>query len=197
MFQLDDATAKVANFNPRAEKHGDDNVTAGDIKIVTTVSNGVLDHFSKHLRTALYRKALKGEQQDLIEGGDALVAVKFPRIGAIAWDEEFPGYEIEIGGGLGLAEPLVLVDVTLKKFRFEPLEGGSVAVTFSAICHPDAEEAGQLCQLIQNDVQLTVRPPTKPAQQPEPDVGDTLDQQDAADADAEAQRLIEAGRQAA
>ena len=194
MFQLDDATAKVANFNPRAEKHGEDNVTAGDIKIVATVSNGVLDYFNKHLRAALYRKALAGEQQDLIEGGNALVAVKFPRLGAIAWDEDFPGYEIELGGGLGLTEPLVLVDVTLKKFRFEPLEGGSVAVTFSAICHPDAEEAGLLCQMIQNDVQLTVRPPTKQGQQKPTD---SLDLQDDADAADEAARLMDAGKKAA
>lgn len=196
MFQLNDATAKIANFNPRAEKHGEDNVTAGDIKIAVTTSNGILDYFSKDLRAALYRKAVAGEQQDLIDGKDALVAVKMPRLGAQSWDEEFPGYEIKLGGGLGLTEPLVLVDVTLKKFRFEPLEGGSVAVTFSAICHPDAEEAGQLCQLIQNDVQLTVIPPTKQAQQPDAG-GDTLDAQDAAAAEAEAASLIEAGKKAA
>ena len=164
MFELDNATAKVANFNPRAEKHGEDNVTAGDIKFEATLSNRALDQFHKDLRKALYRKAAPGEQQDLIEGSDGLVEVKFPRLGAIAWDEEFPGYEIEIGGGLGLAEPLVLVDVTLKKFRFEPLYGGSVAITFNAICHPDANDAGQLCQLIQEEVDLTLRSPKKQAQ---------------------------------
>lgn len=162
MFELQNAAAKVANFNPRAEKHGGENVTAGDIKFEVTASSGVLDHFHADLRAALYRKAVAGEQQDLIDGADALVAVKFPRVGSLAWDEEFPGYEIELDAdGLGLSEPLLLVDVTLKKFRFEPLEGGSVAITFNAICHPDAEDAGTLCQLIQDDVELTLRSPKR------------------------------------
>lgn len=161
MFELDTHTAKIASFNPRAEKHGDDNKLAADIKFELACSNAMLDQFHPDLRASLYRKATAGEQQDLIAGGDALVAVKFPRVGGIGWDEEFPGYELSISGGLGLSEPLDLVDVTLKKFKFAPLEGGSVAVTFSAVFHPDAEEAGTLCALIQDDVELTLVPPTK------------------------------------
>lgn len=161
MFQTENQLAKIASFNPRAEKHGDDNKLAADIKFEISAGNAALDAFSPDLRKALFRKATKGEQQDLIEGSDGLVAVKFPRLGALAWDEEFPGYELEIGGGLGLAEPLVLVDVTLKKFRFEPLEGGSVLITFSAVFHPDTEEAGALCALIQDEVELTLTPPSK------------------------------------
>jgi hypothetical protein len=164
MFQLEKHLVKVASFNPRAEKHGDDNKLAADIKFEAKVSNAMLDEFDKDLRKALYRKAGKGEQQDLIEGADGLVAVKFPRIGALRWEEEFPGYEIELDGGLGLNEPLILVDVTLRKFSFAALEGGSVSITFSAICHPEPAEAGQLCALIQEDVELTLTPPSAQAQ---------------------------------
>lgn len=165
MFQLQNHTVKVASFNPRSERHGDDNKLAADIKIQLCCTSGALDEFDKSLRAALYRKPAKGEQQDLIAGPDGLTAVKFPRIGAVRWDEEFPGYELTIEGGLGLTEPLVLVDVTLRKFSFEPLEGGSVAVTFSVICHPEPEEAGQLCALIQEDAEITLTPPTKQVEQ--------------------------------
>lgn len=62
MFELNDATAKVVNFNPRAERHGDENKLAGDLKLVVAVSSSVLDYFQKGLRQALYRKAAQGEQ---------------------------------------------------------------------------------------------------------------------------------------
>ncbi|GAB3054328.1 hypothetical protein [Stenotrophomonas tumulicola] len=159
MFELNDAAAKVANFNPRAEKHGEENKLAGDLKCVAVVNSGVLDFFNKELRKALYRKATPGEQQDLIEGTDGLTAVKFPRLGSLSWAEEYPGYELIIGSGLGLSEPIAITDVTLKRFKFEPLEGGSLQVTFSAVFHPTSEEAGLLCALIQNEVSLTLVSP--------------------------------------
>ena len=164
MFELEKASSFISSFNPRAEKHGEDNKLAADIKVELQLHNSALDSFHKDLRPALFRKPAKGEQQDLIDK-DAMTAVKFPRLGAISWDEEFTGYEIEIGIGLGLSEPLFMADVTVKKFRFEPLEGGSVSVTFSVICHPDAEEAGLLCGLIQSDVELTLTPPSKQAEE--------------------------------
>lgn len=163
MFQLDKAQAKIANVNPRAEKHGEDNKLAADIKVELQAHNSMLDSFDKLLRPALFRKPGKGEQQDLIDK-DGLTAVKFPRIEALVWDEEFPGYEIEIGSGLGLSEPLFLADVTVKKFRFEPIEGGSVIVTFNVICHPDTEEIGLLCSLIQSEAEVTLTPPTAQAE---------------------------------
>jgi len=163
MFQLEKHLVKIASFNPRAEKHGEDNKLAADIKFEVDVSNAILDEFDKDLRKALYRKAAKGEQPDLIEGADGLVAVKFPRIGALSWEEEFPGYEIELDGGLGLADPLILVDVTLRKFKFAAIEGGSVSMSFSAVCHPEPSEAGQLCALIQEQAELTLTPPSAQA----------------------------------
>ena len=160
MFELEKANAKIANVNPRAEKHGEENKLAADIKIELQLHNSALDSFDDKLRKALFRKPGKGEQQDLIDK-DALTAVQFPRVGEISWDEEFPGYDLEIGSGLGLAEPLFVSDVTLKKFRFGPLEGGSVNVSFNVICHPSADEIGQLCTLIQSDAEITLTPPAK------------------------------------
>lgn len=168
MFELNDAAAKVVNFNPRAEKHGDENKMAGDLKLLATTGNGVLDFFSKELRKTLYRKPSQGEQQDLIDGSDGLTAVKFPRLGALSWDEDYPGYHLVIGGGLGLSEPMVLKDVTLKRFRFAALDGGSVQVGVSALFHPSTEQAGQLCALIQEEVQITLIPPTKQAKGEKP-----------------------------
>ena len=62
---------------------------------------------------------------------DQLTAVQFPRMGELSWDEEFPGYDRD--RVRRLSRPLFLSDVTLKKFRFEAIEGGSVNVTFNVI----------------------------------------------------------------
>jgi hypothetical protein len=160
MFGLDNAPAKIANVNPRAEKHGEDNKLAADIKIELQAHNSILDSFDEKLRKALFRKPGKGEQQDMLDK-DQLTAVQFPRVEGVSWQEEFPGYDLQISEGMGLAEPLFVSDVMLKKFRFEPLEGGSVNITFNVICHPDADEIGQLCTLIQSDVAITLTPPAK------------------------------------
>ncbi len=172
MFELKDAAAKVANFNPRAEKHGEENKLAGDLKLVTVVGNDVLDYFQKGLRQALYRKPAQGEQQDLIDGSDGLTAVKFPKLGALGWDEEYPGYDLVISSGLGLSEAIVISDVMLKRLRFEPLEGGSLQMTFSAVFHPTKPEAGALCGLIQNDVQVTLVSPLNQTKGQKPEQAD-------------------------
>ena len=161
MFSLKGFTVRIASFNPRAEKHGDDNKLAADIKIECSVSNDQLNHFDPKMRDFLFRKAEAGEQQDLIDGENALVALRLPKLGPLSWDEEFPGYRVEFPAGLGLLESLALEDVTVRKFKFEPIEGGSCSVTFSIVCHPDAEEAGELCALIQKDVEIVLTPPTR------------------------------------
>jgi len=169
MFELQNANAKISSFNPRAEKHGDDNKLAADIGIEVALGNEILEHFDSYLCGALFRAVRTGEQQELIEGA-RLTAVRFPRIGAVRWDEEYTGYELKIGNELGLSDPLHLVDVTVRKFSFAAIEGGSVAVKFSLICHPDRGEAGELCSLIQEQVSLTLIPPIKQDEQPGPDV---------------------------
>lgn len=170
MFELSNAEAFLANFNPRPEKHGNAHKLAGDIKLQVERSGEDLEHFDSALRGALFRDVATGEQQDLVDG-NRFKAVRFPRIGAVGWKEEYPGYELEITRGLGLEEPLMLVDVKLTGFSFQPIEGGSVRITFTAACYPDAEEAGFLCALQQEDVTLTLRSPMKPeAEQPQPDL---------------------------
>ena len=163
MLALNHAHAKVNGFTPRAERHGDEIVPAGSMKFTATVSNLILDELSKGLRKDLYRKASSGEQQDLIEGQDALNAVKHPRI-SFSLDDEFPGYELVIHSGLGLSDPIAVSDVTVKKLELECLEGGSVELTFSCAFHPTSEDAGLLCSLIQNEVEISLAPPTKKAE---------------------------------
>lgn len=195
-FQLCRQVAKIDSFNPRAEKHGDENVPAGDIKFTTTGHSSMLDAFNRGLRPLLYRKAdLVGEQQALLEGDD-LTALAMPNLKPLRLDEDYPGYRLEISEGLEFSRPIVMDDVELSGFVFEPAEGGSVKISFRAACHPDEEISGALCQLIQESPYITLVPPAAVSapQLPLGGDGDTLDQQDAdAEAKAEADRLAALG----
>lgn len=159
MLQLTSVQAKLASFNPRAEKHGDENVPAGDLKFELRTHSSVLDAFDKSYRPFLFRKPdLEGEQQPLLEG-DKLTALAKPNLKPLKLDEEFTGYTLHISRGLEASAGLRLVDVGLSNFVFEAISGGSVAITFSATVHPDADEAGELCSLIQEIVDITLEPP--------------------------------------
>ena len=158
MFEVDQTRAFVSSVNMRAEKHGDENVLASDIKFEVHLSNTILDEFDKGLKASFYREVRKGEQPDLI-GDNKFAAVRYPLLGGFRWEEEFTGYRVSIGSELGLSDPLELSDITLKKFSFDPMEGGSVTVTFNAVAHPTSDEAGELCALIQQHVQLTLIAP--------------------------------------
>lgn len=167
MFSLENQQAKIAHFNTRSEKHGDENVKAADLKIECTKHSSVLDHFDKGLRKALYRKPAPGDQTNLDLGDDGLTARKLPRLAPLKWDEDFPGYKLQIVTGLAVDEVLTLEDVELSNFVFEAMDGGSVSITFRATLYPDGRTAGKLFQLIQETVEISLIPPKaeEPAQQ--------------------------------
>ena|SRR5690348_9782781 len=85
MFELTNHQAKVASYNPRAERHGADKVSAGDLKVEITGHSSLLDHFDKGLRKTLYRKPAPGEQTDLPLGDDNLTQRKLPRLAPLRW----------------------------------------------------------------------------------------------------------------
>ena len=60
MFSLDRKTVKLVNVNPRAEKHGDENALACDLKFEIRASNDVLSEFHHSLKSALYKEPDQG-----------------------------------------------------------------------------------------------------------------------------------------
>lgn len=175
MFHLEKAQATIANVNQRVERHGEERERAVDIKFTLSANNSILDMFDKDLKKFLFRKPAKGEQQQLPSIGDVLTEVKFPSLEPQRLAHEFSGCEIEIGGQLDGSDPIVLVDVKLKKFIAEPKEGGSVDLTFTASAGVDADELADISEFwICEDIVLTVGPgkrseQTDPEQQQLPD----------------------------
>lgn len=165
MFALDKHEAKITNINLRAEKHGSERKLGVDISLKLQAGNGSLDGLEKGLRQSLFRKAQKGEQIDLIEGADGLVAVKHPCLGSIPINGEYTGYEVDIDGMLEATETLPLVDVKLKNFVIDALEGGSVVISFKAQALVDLDEIAELADaFIRETVRVTLTPPTAQAE---------------------------------
>lgn len=165
MFGLEKQQVKLGKFNSRKEFHGDDRVLAGDVKIEANCSNSILDHFDKSLRKMLYRKPKESTEQTNLALDDGLTEKKMPHLEPLKWNDEFPGYELSIS--TGLSDPLVFHDVKLSGFVFEALQGGSVKVNFTAQMNLDKEQSGEMCDLQQEEVEVTLTPPKAESQRQE------------------------------
>jgi hypothetical protein len=164
MFTLHKQQAKIAGYNPRAEKHGEKNVPAGDVKFEVSAHASALTAFGPDYVPFLFRLADAPNDQPSLVPGDNLTELAKPLLKPLRLDEDFPGYRLVIENGLASGKPLILTEAELSGFAFEAKQGGTVTITFSATVHPDAKEAGKLCDLIQDTVELTLEPPLADAQ---------------------------------
>lgn len=160
MFDLPLQQVRLANINARAEKHGDDPKPAFDLKIEATVPADKLGQFHPELRDTLFKMTDAPDLVDQAEpGAAAATALRFPKLGPLKWDWEATGYTAVVGYGLGGDSDIQLNDVKVDHFKFEPMNGGSVLVTFRVIAHPETADVGKLCDFIQQNIDLTVTPP--------------------------------------
>jgi len=166
-FELKEHHASIANVNNRIQRHGEERQLAADIKFNLSAPNYILDAFDPSLRKDLFRKPNRGEQQDLPHiGGDGLTEVKHTCLEPLKLNHEFTGYELQIDGHLDGTEPIVLVDVKLKKFVATPREGGSVDLSFTASAEIDSAEAAELTEaFLREDIRLSLSRREKTEQQ--------------------------------
>lgn len=158
MFSLANQAAKLTSVNPRAEIHGTDHVMAADLKFEIKVGNDVLSEFDPSLKSSLYKKA-DGPQGELITDAGHLPSLKFPLMGPVKWGKEFSGYETVIHYGVSGAQDIHLIDCEVDNFRFDCQDGGTVAVSFRVIAHPEPTELGRLCEMIQQEVYMSLIEP--------------------------------------
>lgn len=198
-MRLDKHEASITNVNVRREKHGKEGKLGLDISLSLQTTNTTLDMLQNGLKEALYKRADAGQQMDIIEGADGLVALKFPHLEPIKLDLEYSGFEVILHGNLDATEgETPLIDVKLKDFTIKPIEGGSAQITFKAQLQADPEELSEVVDWwMVESVRLTLTPPKNQVEQIAPGGdGDTLDKQDQQAANDEAARLIEAGKAA-
>lgn len=156
---FDKHEATITNVNVRREKHGKEGKLGLDISLALQTSNAALDMFEKGLKESLFRKAAKGEQLDLVEGQEGLVALKFPTLQPLKLEGDYTGYEVYIDGLLEGTEAIPLVDVKLKDFVITPIEGGSVGLQFKAQLPATGDELSDIVGAWMNEgIRLTLVP---------------------------------------
>jgi hypothetical protein len=70
-----------------------------------------------------------------------------------------PATRLSVGYGIGGKSDIQLGDVKVDHFKFEPMNGGSVLISFRIIAHPETADVGKLCEFIQQNIDLTLMPP--------------------------------------
>lgn len=158
MFEINNLKTQLVSVNPRAECHGEERKPAFDLKLACAMPNDVLIEFHPELRGMLYKKP---DDPDLAEQGmsEALTALRFPKLGKLKWDFESEGYSLRVAYGIGGPSDIFLTDCKVHKVTFEPQNGGTVSVTCTVIAHPEREDVGRLCDLIQQTVEMDLLPP--------------------------------------
>ena len=162
MPQFTNQRAKLDNVNVRAEKHGDENVVAVDLKITVEVGNEILDSFDPGLRPALYRKPNKNDAAELFDKTKdeaPMRVLRFPKLAPLRWDAEFPSCALKINYGVSGANDLNFT-AAVDKFVMDNKDGGTTALSFRAVVKPDGE-MDELCALIQSEISITLTQPTE------------------------------------
>ncbi|WP_103035275.1 hypothetical protein [Castellaniella caeni] len=160
MLSLDHQIGQFTNFNPRPEKHGPESVPGADLKISMTVSNDVLNEFQPTLKSMLFREPEPNEE-DLLDkaGTPGLTRLRFGnRINKIGWAYDIVGADFTIHYGTGKHD-IELSDTTVDGFTFEPMDGGSVVVTFRVKCSPNEQQGGKLFTLMGGEIEFSLVPP--------------------------------------
>ena len=155
MLELSRHTMKIAHLNLRTELHGDEEVSAVDIKLSFDVPNHVLEQLSPGLRDSFFEAP---DDPDLL-GPDAqhLTHVKYPKLGTVKWDGEVSpvGVEIHTGNGKGKGD-LIFPDATFGKLTVTFKEGGTCSCTARAQVQPSPDEVGKLSALLKHEVPVSL-----------------------------------------
>jgi hypothetical protein len=172
MFQLENQNVRVSNLNIRVERHGDERVTAVDVKLVADQPAERLNDISPGLCESLYRKPSRGDQIALIDkkAENAFTVLRHPGLEPVKLKQKFPGYELVLNTLDGTDnDELFFADAEVKNFTLEPHEGGTTAVTFtvSTVVEDDAEIGFLVSLLRAEDAVVRLTPPKREADQPE------------------------------
>lgn len=162
MLRFTEQPATISSVNIRAEKHGEDPVPACDVGITFECGAKVLDSLHKGLRELVYVNE-DGRQSRVPGSGDAEDGPKrrIPILRPLGFDIEWPGYKANIvWGDLASSINFDLSDVTVKKIKAAPKDGGTVEISLQMQCHPSKEVYGDLAQLNQREIQLALAPPS-------------------------------------
>lgn len=157
MFELDNVTVRMTNFNARSELNGDTRKPAADISFSAQFPNTILDELIPGLLDMLY---MAPKNPDLAEQADptAKTALRIPELAMpLKLTTELESRALTIDYGLGGDSNIVLPETKAHKFTVEAHNGGTVTLGWQMPTHPDAAQAGWLYEHQQTDIVVTVK----------------------------------------
>lgn len=170
---FEDVTATLSNLIFQRLKQGRGSTTpaksGASIIVAINASPDFLDTMDPMLKHFFFRKAVKDEQIPFdMENGevrdevdpDKLVALRFAEFEPWKIKGKWERYEVQIAGALEGSELLGFVDATIKELQFNPLEGGTVVISFKASFPIDEDESTPLLGFWNNQgIRITLIPP--------------------------------------
>ena len=162
MFALTNQNVTLAHVNARVEMHGEEREPAADLKFSVMLPNTVLNQFHPALLNMLYfNDATK--QRDLADQGspDVVPDLRMESLGMpIKWNGEMVGGRLAIHIGVDEQSWLIFSTIKVNEFRINAHDGGICEIVFRVQCHPNEHQFGKLCQMIQQEIPLTLAPPS-------------------------------------
>lgn len=154
MLDFQRQAVNIAHINVRTEMHGDEEVTAVDLRLTFDVPNLVLDKLSPTLRASLYETA---NDPDMLGPDDAhLTHVKNLQLGTLRWAGEYEPVTLHLYTGAKPRDTLQFSDANFGKITFLPQEGGTCSFTTRVQILPSADQAARLVMLLKHEVPATL-----------------------------------------
>lgn len=155
MFQMSKQVCKVAHVNLREEKHGEESVTAIDLKVQASVSNDFLSYLSPTLKGSLYGKPDTSVQGTLVHDNPGYMPrLLYPAIKQVKWEGEMPKAQVVFHGATKKQDIELSADVN--KLTLECMDGGTVVVSFRVQVVPEGAVLGKLAGLLGVEMKVTV-----------------------------------------
>lgn len=146
MFSLNKDSVILEHINTRTEKHGDEDVTAIDLKFSISLHNSKLNDFSPGLRESLY--SADDRQGDLVDPHH-MPNLRHSRLLGFGLNYDMTAVRLAIYEDGTNDEQMIFTGCKAKNFKFMPKDGGSVPTTFTVqVTDPDPEYFGALVQLL-------------------------------------------------
>lgn len=163
--------ATITSVVPRVEQHGDEEKLAVSLGLKITTGNSLLDRLSPTLREGLY---MAEPSQQSVPGVDpGTPRLRTDAIRSATLDFAFEGWTLSVLRRVDERVGLILQACKVDKFHLEPIEGGSIVLTFrvgtSAV---DSNLLGDLCGWLGHEVGITLVAPKPGAAEPAPSDAD-------------------------
>lgn len=162
---LERQLAKLTNYNPNSELHGDERVPVSYIRFRATIGNAFLDQLHGTLKHALFFHDVENPGRDLADKAmednpDYVPHLRFAMLEApLKWKDSMEGGKLTIFKGINKRSNIVLGDIRLDQLTFTPKAGGVCEVAFRVRAKPDDEVCGKLATMHQQDVEIAIEPP--------------------------------------